>query len=392
MNFTSVVTGDWNIPATWGIAPAGGPSGPGYTYPGPNDTVSITDDAAVIIPAGLGVSMGSSGSINIETNTYLAIYGSLDNGGAITADSVITIYPGGSLTNSGSITGYGFIQNFGKMINNSGGVITETLLPNGGTNNFFINEQNATITNDGTIDISAGFANYGSLTNAGTLQVNSTGEVTGTGSITNTGTVDLSGLSLQLIETSTLYGDFQTVGGTFTQGKGSQIVLDVGTQAVVESWSGSNTNFTIPAGASLLIGAGSTLTIKGSQTLTNNGTIANQGGFAIPGAMIPGSNPRPVPRRIPPASTTVDADGVLTNNGTFNNGEDPIVGFFSGQPTITNDGSIQNEKGASFNNWGSINNADGQVVNAAGGNWDNETSVLGGAAGSVKGGQQSGIP
>ncbi len=96
--YTSVISGDWNVPATWGET---------VNYPQAGDNVVISDGTTVELKAG-PVSVGSftiiSGGSFITNSYVLTVSGSFSNAGSLTTGSS-DLHLLGNFTNTGTVNG-----------------------------------------------------------------------------------------------------------------------------------------------------------------------------------------------------------------------------------------------------------------------------------------------
>src|SRR5665213_2379966 len=296
--WTSAVSGDWNVPSNWT---------PNFV-PGSNDSVVLVVPTLVTLNSNADVAdftlgTGSVGPELTGTGT-LTIHGrGAWASGNMSGTGTTVIAPGASLTIAG-FTGYGGVYLVTRTLENSGTVVW-------GGGNFNMN--GGIITNDAgasfKVQGAAAFNYQGGaprFDNAGALHVTGTGTTTLGVSFNNFNLVDIQG-------------------GTFSMSGG-----------------GNNTGtITVPAGTTLNFGAG-IFTSSGNPSITGAGTLQVSGGAANLGGIVnvTGTNSFTGGTANFDGSGTV-APQVLNLNGTLGGANTVTVGSAMNWTGGTMDGSGQ---------------------------------------------------
>lgn len=259
----------------------------------------------------------------------------------ISAGIQLTVPAGVSVVNQGTIQNSGTVLNSGTLNNNVGSITNAGLLIDA-VGSSFVNS--ASLSNTGTI------SNSGSITNSGTMTISSGGVITNTagGSISNSGTV-----------TNNAGTTFTNSGTLNNQGGG--LITNFGTMTDNGMMTNQPSSILVNNGG-LTVSQGATFTNSGAFSNNSGGTFTTDAGFdnALGGQF---SN----------SGTVVVNDGVFTNEGTYDN-----HGVTGGPPSESNPGPTTKLGGGQLTNTGVFTNggsllsdADGVIVNGAGGVLDN---------------------
>src|SRR5436190_6335241 len=152
-NYTAVANGNWNNPATWGVA----------TYPG-----QVAGALIVTIPVGLAVTLNVSPAFPIDALAIAA--GNGNNTLTVSAGQTLNVTNGILIT--GAVTGGGGVTK-SLIMNGAGGVVNAaslTLTPV----NAADKQANVVFNGGGTINISGNVAG-GTAANAPITQINFNG-------------------------------------------------------------------------------------------------------------------------------------------------------------------------------------------------------------------------
>jgi uncharacterized repeat protein (TIGR01451 family) len=224
-SYTSSQSGVWSAASTWGNA----------GVPGSGDTATINSGYTVTLDA--PVTVGTLTLVGTVTGTQsLTISSAFNwNGGTMSGAGTTTL-PSGSVT---TLAGYGYLD--ARQLSNAGTLsMTSTY--------YFYMQNNAAITNSGTID----FLNDGGIYVSG-----STGSIaiSGSGTIKKSGGTGSSTINVPLSLQSG--GQFQVQTGTFAVG------------AVTASGS----TFTVPSSTTLNFNTNDTRSFDGTSSISGAGTV-----------------------------------------------------------------------------------------------------------------------
>ncbi len=271
---SSVVTGSTSASESVELVSAGVSWGGPFTNAG---TISIagsgsflnvpggvfTNTGLIRTEAGPGISsltanISSSGSIVVDSALTLSSSLSLTNTGSISVGSGIPLSYGGTITNGagGSITNSGSISvNSNGVFNEGAGVVSGNPVTinngflnftgGGGASSFVISSVGSSVVTGSTSAsesvelVSAGVSWGGPFTNAGTISIAGSGSFLNVpgGVFTNTGLIDsLSGaggatIAGTVVNNGTLHagtGHTTTINGSYTQGSGGTLAVDLG--------------------------------------------------------------------------------------------------------------------------------------------------------------------
>lgn len=323
-----------------GLAALGLPSGAfALTFPCPVTTPISISGAETLSPAD-SCDIQAGGSLNVQApgGSLLINEGALniDAGGSLNNARVLNNgfnnpnpffgdVSGGTITNAGNLTnsaGALLTNELGGQIVNTGTLINQGSLSNGGGFNDFVNDTGATLTNQA----GAEFSNFGYIQNRGMM----TNEA-GASLITNGGSdVGLFAAIPRITNTGTFINSGSLSGGSFENEIGAMLANRSGATA---------NNISVDNRGTLTNEEGATL--LGGQ-VSNSGSLVNAGNLA---------------------STSISGNG-----GTMSNQSGALFsnkGFFINSGTLTNQAgaTIDNQAGQQLNNSGAIANQ-GSLVNA----------------------------
>lgn len=298
------------------------------------DQTALTNSGQI---ANAGTVIGAGATI-LNTST-----GQISNTGAFT---VVSLENQGSVTNAGTMTilgtsfsiSLGLINDVGATFTNNGALYA--LLNNGFSTNGVTNQ--GTLINTGTVSVAV-LVNDGALSNlAGSFQINPTGAVFGPApgfvNATNTGTIaNAAGAQFILISSNLDNSGTVNNSGMFMGDTSSSFINDStgtlnnsGTFAVIlDNKDGGVVNNT-----------GTMNLLESSNEL--GGTINNIAGTL----QLESSN-----RNLGNFNNAAGASVIVTGGSTFENGN-----IIVNTGTFTNNGTLQNASGGTFENFGTLNN------------------------------------
>ncbi|TMJ51702.1 MAG: hypothetical protein E6G85_13925 [Alphaproteobacteria bacterium] len=283
-------------------------------------TVQVDDGAALILN-GAGISGGTvtiKGTLDLEGTSFLkdgtlVNTGTIDVGGAVTFDNetvhnsdIIEIFAGGSLTLDPT------------NVDNAGGTMTvdaaATLILDGTT------ITGGTITDNGTIHVTADSAIDGAVMTAGQVTVDATLTLDGTtitgGTVTDNGTVHVdAGKTLKLSGVALTGGAITNLGTIEITGSGSinndsfanaQLTVDANQILTLDGT--TITGGSITDNGTVAVGSGKTLKLSG--VALSGGAISNLGTIEITGSGSINDD------SFANAQITVDSGQILTLDGT----------------------------------------------------------------------------
>ncbi len=298
------------------------------------DQTALTNSGQI---TNAGTVIGAGATI-LNTST-----GQISNTGAFT---VVSLENQGSVMNTGTMTmlGTGFSISLG-LINDAGATFTNNgtlyaLLNNGFSTNGVTNQ--GTLINTGTVSVAI-LQNGGALSNlAGSFQINPTGAVFGLApgfvNATNAGTItNAAGAQFILISSNLDNSGTVNNSGMFTGDVNSSFINDstgtlnnAGTfAAILDNKDGGVVNNT-----------GTMNLLESSNEL--GGTINNNAGTL----QLESSN-----RNLGNFNNAAGASVIVTTSSTFENGNIVV-----NTGTFTNNGTLQNASGGTFENFGTLNN------------------------------------
>jgi hypothetical protein len=223
-SFSSTTSGNWSSAATWG----------GAGVPGAGDTATVNGGHVVTL------------DISVTVATLTLSGGQINGSQSLTVTTVFN-WAGGTLAGSGSTTAAAV------NMTSAGTIDTRSFSNSGAFNisggNYFYMQNNATLTNSGTIDFQG---------DGGGVFLNS---ALGSVAITNTGTIKKSGLT-----------GSTTINVPIVAQSGSQFLVQSGTFNVAALTSTGGT-WSASSGATLTFNTNDTRTFDATSTISGAGTV-----------------------------------------------------------------------------------------------------------------------